>query len=368
MKFLLFILLSLNLYAHQSSLALMNMEVKEKNILGSYKLALKDAQVLVNLDSNFDGRVTWKEVKEQESSLANRIQTHLSVKNKDEVCSLSLNPVKLDELNSNTYLHFGFLAQCQEPIKRLDLSYSLLFNQDSLHKAYANIQANGLSHNILLTETQLKASVDLKETSLWSTFVEFVKQGIIHIFIGIDHILFLVALLLPSVLFLRQGRWAANTSFKTTLFNVLKIVTAFTVAHSITLTLTILGFISLPSWIIESFIAFSVVLAALNNFTGTIEKRLWMLVFAFGLIHGMGFASVLMDLELEKSVLALSLLGFNLGVELGQVAIVGLLVPMIYLFRNQKWYVPLLLYGGSLLIVLMGSLWLVERVSEGLGV
>jgi hydrogenase/urease accessory protein HupE len=272
----------------------------------------------------------------------------------------------LDELDSNKYLHFDFKVTCQENIEVLELRYSLLFDKDSMHKAYVNIRANGNRHNTLFSEDKLEVLVDLKETSIWSTFYEFVKQGIIHIFIGIDHILFLVALLLPSVLFMREKKWHPNSSLKSTLANVLKIVTAFTVAHSITLTLTILGFISLPSWIVEASIAFSVILAGLNNITGTIEKRLWILVFIFGLIHGMGFASVLMDLELQESSLLTALLGFNLGVEFGQIAIVSLLVPFIYLLRNQKWYVPLVLYFGSFLIVLMGSVWLWERVLEGL--
>jgi hypothetical protein len=231
-----------------------------------------------------------------------------------------------------------------------------------MHKAYMNITLNGNSQNTLFSEDKLEVFIDLKEFSLWSTFYEFIEQGIIHIFIGIDHILFLVALLLPSVLFMREKKWQANSSLKSTFLNVLKIVTAFTVAHSITLTLTILGFISLSSWLVESFIAFSVIVAAINNFRGSIEKRLWILVFIFGLIHGMGFASVLMDLELQERSLTTALLGFNLGVELGQIAIVSLFLPFIYVFRNQQWYVPVILYFGSFLIVIMGFVWLLERI------
>ena len=364
MKFLFFMLFSINLYAHQTSLALLNVTVQdEKNIIGSYKLALQDAQLLVNLDSNFDQKVTWKEILEQEKILKNEIQTHLMIKTNIRPCTLTFDKsMLLDTLDSNKYLHFDFKVSCEEKIEVLNLHYSLLFDKDSMHKAYVNITANTNNYNTLFSEDKLEVFIDLKKSSIWATFYEFIKQGVIHIFIGIDHILFLVALLLPSVLFREQKKWQVNSSLKSTFVNVLKIVTAFTIAHSITLTLTILGFISLPSWIVEAFIAFSVVLAAINNFTGTIEKRLWILVFIFGLIHGMGFASVLLDLELKESVLAISLLGFNLGVELGQIAIVSLLVPFIYLLRKQVWYVPIVLYFGSFLIVLMGFVWLVERL------
>ncbi|CAA6823968.1 MAG: putative membrane protein [uncultured Sulfurovum sp.] len=367
MKFLFFMLLSIHLYAHQNSLALLSLDVQGSKLQGSYKLAIKDAQTLVNLDTNFDTKVTWREILAQEERLKTKIQTQLVVTTKLKPCSLTLDaPMLLDYLDSNKYLHFNIRASCQEKIELLGLKYSLLFDKDRLHKAYVNILANGKSHNTLFSEDKLETQIDLKASSFWNTFYEFIKQGIIHIFIGIDHILFLIALLLPSVLFRHQKKWQPNVSFKSTFINVLKIVTAFTVAHSITLSLSILGLISLPSWLIESFIAFSVVLAALNNFTGTIEKRLWILVFIFGLIHGMGFASVLMDLELQESSLILALLGFNLGVELGQIAIVSLLVPFIYVLRTKRWYVPMVLYFGSLLIVLMGSVWLWERVSEGL--
>lgn len=367
MKFLLFILLSINLYAHQTSLALLNLNVKnDNNIEGTYKLAIQDVQLLVNLDSNFDQKVTWKELLEAEQELKNEIQTRFLIKTNMKPCVLSFEHMQLNYLDSNKYLHFDFTANCEEPIEVLDLGYSLLFNKDSTHKAYVNVTKNAKSYNALFSEDKLNVFLDFKEPSLWSVVYEFIEQGIIHIFIGIDHILFLVALLLPSVLFIRQKKWHPNTSLKETLFNVLKIVTAFTVAHSITLTLTILGFISLPSWVVEAFIAFSVIFAAINNFTRTIEKRLWILVFIFGLIHGMGFASVLMDLALQESSLVIALLGFNLGVELGQIAIVSLLVPFIYLLRNQNWYVPVVLYAGSFLIVFMGSLWLWERVAEGL--
>ena len=101
---------------------------------------------------------------------------------------------------------------------------------------------------------------------------------------------------------------------------MLKVVTAFTLAHSITLSLAALQVISLPSRLVESTIALSVVVAALNNLRGTIERRRWVMAFVFGLIHGFGFASVLADLGLPQGALVLALVGFNLGVELGQMA------------------------------------------------
>src|SRR5262249_29438576 len=142
------------------------------------------------------------------------------------------------------------------------------------------------------------------------------------------HILFLCALLLPAVLEHRGGRWQAVESFRPAFLETLGIVTAFTVAHSVTLTLAVLGVITLPSRLIESTIAASVVIAALNNLYPLIDKRLWLVAFTFGLVHGLGFANALTDLALPRSALAVSLVSFNLGVEAGQLAIVATFLPI----------------------------------------
>jgi len=143
-----------------------------------------------------------------------------------------------------------------------------------------------------------------------------------------------------------------------------KIVTAFTVAHSITLSLAAVGLVTLPSRLVESVIAASVVFAAVNNLRGTIERRRWVMAFVFGLIHGFGFASVLADLGLPQEALLLALIGFNVGVELGQLAIVLAFVPLAFWLRNTKLYRVGILQAGSVLIALLASWWFVERAFD----
>jgi hypothetical protein len=144
---------------------------------------------------------------------------------------------------------------------------------------------------------------------------------------------------------------------------VLKVVTAFTLAHSITLTLASLSLISLPSRAIESLIAASVVLAALNNIVPLFRGRRPVAAFVFGLIHGFGFASVLADLGLPRGAFALSLFGFNVGVEIGQMAIVAVFLPVAFLLR-RTWFYRQLLTKGSLLIMLLAGIWLIERAFD----
>jgi hypothetical protein len=198
--------------------------------------------------------------------------------------------------------------------------------------------------------------------SRWRQFFDYVRHGVWHIWIGFDHILFLLSLLLPAVLVWRQGRWHARDTFRASAIEVLKIVTAFTLAHSITLTLATLGVVSLPSRFVESAIALSVVVAALNNVWPVITRRLAVLAFTFGLIHGFGFASVLLDLGLPQAALLLSLVGFNVGVELGQLAIVATFLPLAFLAKNSVFYRKMVLVGGSSVIVAISMVWLVERV------
>ena len=201
------------------------------------------------------------------------------------------------------------------------------------------------------------------------------RHGVWHIWIGFDHILFLLSLLLPAVLMpkvlmskvlmpaaARQGQ-GQSQSIKAAFFDVLKVVTAFTLAHSLTLSLASLHVLSLPSRWVESAIAASVVLAALNNLWPLFRGRRPVAAFVFGLIHGFGFAGVLADLGLPQSGLLLSLLGFNVGVELGQLAIVAVFLPLAFALR-KTWFYRQLLTTGSALIVLIAALWLVERAFD----
>jgi len=145
---------------------------------------------------------------------------------------------------------------------------------------------------------------------------------------------------------------------------VLKIVTAFTVAHSITLSLAALGWVNLPTRLVESAIAASVVLAAFNNLMPFFAERGWMVAFAFGLIHGFGFANALRDLGLRNGELAATLCGFNLGVEIGQLAMVTLFLPLAWSFRRMLFYRRVVLQAGSVAIILVATLWFAERVGD----
>jgi len=243
----------------------------------------------------------------------------------------------------------------------------------------------GFYHTIF-TPWNSEQEVDLVNVSqVLTSWQYYLWEGVRHIWIGTDHILFLVTLLLASVLLRRNEAadleaetesaeteaqpksksWIPVKGFPGAFWNILKIVTVFTIAHSITLALASLDFVSMESWIVESIIAFSIILVALNNIFPVFHDRTWIVLFAFGLFHGMGFASVMKDLPFRMGDLQTLLLSFNIGVELGQLAIVAAVFPFIFLLRKSKFYQPFVLVGGSLVICVIAGYWFYERAILG---
>jgi hypothetical protein len=207
-------------------------------------------------------------------------------------------------------------------------------------------------------------AINLDDPDMWKAFTGTVSLGMEHIFIGTDHILFVLVLLLPAVMmFSVASGWTPVPTFRAGLWRVLKIATAFTLAHSITLTLGGLGIIELPSKLVETIIALSIIATAMHNLRPVFANREAYIAFAFGIFHGFGFAGLLSDLGVGRGQRVISLLGFNIGVEIGQAFIILLLFPALYLLRRTTIY-PLVLRGGSILLALIAGIWAIERVFE----
>jgi hypothetical protein len=178
-------------------------------------------------------------------------------------------------------------------------------------------------------------------------------------------VLFLLALLLPAVLRRDGARLEGVADIRGALMHVVRVVTAFTVAHSVTLSLATLRLVRPPSDLVEIAIAGSVLLAALNNLRPLFGRREWIVAFVFGLVHGFGFAGVLAELGLPAGALALALVGFNLGVEVGQLAIVLVFVPVAFGLRETWAYRTLVFRFGSLVVAGIAAVWMVQRSTGG---
>ena len=183
-----------------------------------------------------------------------------------------------------------------------------------------------------------------------------------NIWEGRDHILFLMALLLPAVLIRsEEGGWEAVETLKSALWQTLKVLTVFTLAHSLTLYPAALGWMSLPSRWVETAIAVSIGVTALDILVPVFKRGFLVVVFLFGLLHGFGFAAILGQMELQGWEMVSSLFGFNIGVELGQAAIVIAVFPLLYVARSLDLYRRGLIQLGAVIIILVSAYWSVER-------
>ena len=358
------LLLASSSHAHKPSDSYLSFKVSGSVIDGQWDIALRDLDFAIGLDADGDATITWGEVKEKHNDIAAYAFSRLALSADGHSCPLQVTDHLIDDHTDGAYAVLRFSANCGQAIDKLQAKYSLLFDVDPQHKGLLRLEYEGSTRTGVFTPESASQEFAMGSVGKFSQFVDYFREGVWHIWIGFDHILFLLALLLPAVVYRREGKWLAVEGLKPAFFSVLKIVTAFTLAHSITLSLATLGVISLPSRWVESVIAASVVIAALNNVFPLFRDRRWAMAFGFGLIHGFGFASVLSDLGLPGDTLVLALIGFNVGVEAGQLAIVAGFLPLAYLLRGTILYRRIVLSGGSFLIATLAAIWLVERAFD----
>ena len=333
-----------------------------------WDIALRDLDYVLELDRDGDGALTWGEVRQRADDITRYATSRLEITGGNEPCEWdTASPLMLERHSDGTYAVLALTADCSASAAGLRAHYSLLFDVDPSHRGLVQWVAPGDqgSQALIFGADSAQQALRMQPAGPWQTLKQYVADGVWHIWIGFDHILFLLALLLPSVLVVRRhGQWDSAPGLRGATGDVVKVVTAFTVAHSITLSLAALEVISLPSRLVESAIAASVVLAALNNLRATVASRRWIVAFAFGLIHGFGFASVLADLGLPQHALVLALVGFNVGVELGQLAIVAVFLPVAFALRHTMFYRFGVVKIGSVLVALLAAWWFVQRAFD----
>lgn len=354
--------------AHKPSDGYLTIEHRGAVLEASVDLALRDLETAIGLDEDSNGEITWGEVKRKRSDLESYVLGRLRFSAGGERCTFEPVGLQAIEHSDGTYAVVRLAGRCAVDAPVLVVDYRLMFDTDATHRGLVRYVApDGATKSVVLTAGSPAVSLSAN-TGLLQQAIAYVTQGTHHILQGIDHLLFLLSLLLPSVLIRRDGRWQAAASFRGPLVDAAKVVTAFTLAHSITLSAAVLGIVSLPSRLVESTIAFSIILAAVNNLHPLLRQGRMYAAFGFGLIHGFGFAGALSELGLPDDALAVSLASFNVGVELGQLAVVALFLPLAFLLRASRAYLQVALKGGSAVIALVALVWFVERALDKPGV
>ncbi|TMO28326.1 hypothetical protein CWC28_09175 [Pseudoalteromonas sp. S4492] len=358
--FTLFLLIfSFTSYAHQQSTAYLTLEQQTSHTLsltGSWQASVTDLDKAINFDKNQDNVITWHEITSQQQAVLDYLNSHFNVLQQNQSCKVTVDgALSIDNHFNQSYIHVPLQVDCPSD-SSITVNYTALFDIDEHHQAIAAIAKSSR----VFEQNTAKQVINFKEQSFTTTFIEYVKQGILHIWMGTDHILFLIALLLGCVLLRKQGEWQRVESKKQILVDTAWIITAFTLAHSMTLTATAMNIISPNTRWVELGIALSVLFAAINNIWPMIVRLGW-ITFCFGLLHGMGFASVLGELGLSNEYQLMSILAFNLGVEIGQLVILAICLPLLMLLRNNPWYKKAIMPAGSMLIAIMAIQWSIER-------
>jgi len=361
------------LRAHTLGEGYVFLTVYTDHLEGQLEVLVDDLDGWIEIDHDADGKVSDAEVEARREEIARRLEASLAFSLGETSLTTTFDAPQLMKTHLGRYIQIPFrVGGLAAQIEEIGVTYDVLFDRDPGHRGLLIIQANRRTgyenpaeHVALRFDSSTRhRKLDLTGKRLDNAFVVFLREGIDHIWFGIDHILFLIALLLPTVLRREKGRFTPVDSFATALWNVAGVITIFTLAHSVTLSLAALEIVTLSPRIVEPIIALSIAIAAFDLVVPIFRGRIWLVVFVFGLFHGFGWATALRELGLERTNLLQPLVGFNLGVEVGQLAIVLAVFPVLWLVRRWNGYSRVVVPGAALILIGVALCWFVERTFD----
>ncbi len=354
-------------WAHKSSDAYLSVTAAESQLTVRWDIALRDLDIAIGLDPDEEGRIIWGALKQHFPAIDAYALSRLALTGDGKPCPAGPVAHRIDRHSDGAYVVLDFAATCPAVPHSVGIQYRLLFDLDPEHRGLVTVSDGTSVHTGVLGPERSFLAINLAGGAT-SGFWEFVQLGAQHILGGRDHLLFLAVLLLPALVRLEPGR------IRRTLGEVAGLMSLFTIAHAVTVTLAVEGVLQVPASISEAAIAASIVVTAIDNVWPIMGERRGIIAFGFGLIHGLGFASALGPLALDGWSLAAALIGFNSGIELVQLALAsiafGLALPARYLFRS---IVPVpaagrLIHLGSLGIALLAGLWFIGRYAAIAGI
>lgn len=371
--FFLFFLVSTSGYAHAPRENYVWVNVDEDHISGRFELNARDISNKLGISIDVDSDEFESEVDSTSEVVQRYLANHFSISDTSGEISYTFTGSgvsdEADEFAQYFYKTDRLPQSDDVTINNTIFLTTDLVKEDRLHRSLIVLEYNKVADKdfgvdtpfLVFGPSKSSATLDLVNPSRILQWKEFLKQGVLHIWFGLDHVLFVLVLLLATVLTVKNKEWIPISGFKSAFINTLKIITLFTIAHSITLSLAAFGLVSLNSAFVETVIAVSIIAIALNNIYPVINSHAWILVFVFGLFHGLGFASVMADLQFRTGMLGHILVMFNVGVEIGQFAIVALVFPLFYFLRTRPLYRPGVVIPISLAAIVLATYWVAER-------
>ena len=328
----------------------------------TWDVSAADLHWSLGLDPDGNGTITWNEIQSRRDDLAAFAASHLHVSRGGQACDTRFADLLLTEHAGEPHLSLDFRARCAKA-GALSLSGTLFFDTNTTQRTLVGAVTPAGEFTSILSPDSPNWT-EPAAPSVLGTFATFVGQGLWHVWIGYDHLAFLLLLLLPGVLrTVGVSGWQPVPTFRETARDLFRIITAFTLAHSVTLALAATGTVTIPVRPVEVAIAASIVIAGLLNLFPRAARARLALAFGFGLVHGFGFANALAELGAHGARLIPTLAGFNVGVELAQLSLVLLVLPFLFRARTSSFYAWRFMPAASLVAAMAGAAWLVARVN-----
>ena len=354
--------------AHNLGDSYLYLQVYEESIRGRFEIALVDLNRALGRTGT-PREITAENLDEHTDFLRRYYLKHVEISAGGNPLAIEFDPPGDRRLTAG-YVRLPFaLGGFDRVPDSLTFDYSVLFDEAPDHRGFVLVEhnwatgtfANENRVSLVFRPGATRQELDLTTSGRLRGFLAVARLGFEHLLLGVDHVFFLAALLLPAVLRRDENGWRPVERFAEALANGLRIVTAFLLAHSLALSLAATGLVRLPAALVETAIAVSILVAAGNILFPLIRSRPWWIVFALSLFHGFGFSAALEDLGVLDRHLGLSLLAFNLGAEAGQLALAAALLPVLFLVRRLTAYRKLLLPAVAVGMILVAGVWTIER-------
>jgi hypothetical protein len=349
------------------------LNVESDHLSGMFEINVADIRNKLGIDVDAVGSSRLEGVQSSASAVQEYLVENFRVIENTKALELTFLAPTLFSGNQD-YLRYHFTAPLPAG-NRLSIFNSIFITpeyikNDRLHRSMLVYEYNrraGLEFGdenvpMVFKPERFTQPLDLENPPNILTWKDFLWQGVLHILVGYDHILFILVLLLTTVVREKNNEWVAVDSFRSALWNTFRIVTVFTIAHSITLTLAAFDLVQVNIVLVETIIAASIIGIAVCNLFPKVRSHAWLLIFVFGLFHGLGFASVMGDLQFRTVLIERILILFNVGVELGQMAIVICVMPVLYLIRRSRYYTRIVINLFSLLAIAVSLFWVAQRL------
>lgn len=367
----------LTAHAHTDDQGYIYFEVTETALTGRFEVAFSDIAEVIDVDADGDGVLANDEVAAKLGEIFAYLQGNTVLSSAGTDFQISQTKLEFRDVGWEKYAKVYFDVLNLNPVpKSIDVTYNLFF--DALgtdHAGFVIIDSStrtGVTDNeadfaLILTDGNRTQTLSLVGKPVLELLVHFVKEGIRQIWLGLDHVLFLFTLLIPAVMVLANARWVPSDGVQHPATIVLKMVIAFAIGHSITLALGAFDIVRLPVWVFESIIALSIAYVAFSILVPRLYVNMVWVVLVFGLFHGFGLAHVLGANLVEPNQKLVTLIGFNIGIEIGQIAIVVFLTPILFILRDSKFYDRVMLKIVPIVLLVGSLIWFEERAFDLMG-